>query len=129
MAAAKLLTPRVRSVTQVPRARVGYKHRRDHEVRGFEDDPDSGEPSAMGRGAPEGRLVGRRLFLARSRGQVRASRNGARDGCGRVGDRADKARPPSLDRLKDATAAAAPIGRLIGMVGSDGAPSAFVRSA
>jgi hypothetical protein len=36
---------------------VGYKQRRDHEVRGFEDDPDSGEPSAMGRGAPGGRLV------------------------------------------------------------------------
>jgi hypothetical protein len=58
MAAAKLLTPgEYEASLRSLGLGVGYKHRRDHEVRGFEDDPDSGEPSAMGRGAPEGRLV------------------------------------------------------------------------
>ena len=65
----------------------------------------------------------RRLPRARSRGQARASRSGTQDGCGEIGNRADKARHATFDRLKDATAAVTTIGRLTRLVRSDGASS------
>jgi hypothetical protein len=58
IAAAKLIEPgEDEALTNSFGAAFGIKRWKDHDIPDFDDEPDSGEPSAMTRGAPEGRLV------------------------------------------------------------------------